>query len=781
MTSILFLGIFTSIFIFGYFVHERDVEGIKEEKEMAKLFLLDIKKEIHALDLQLGLLSKISRKEKSKLISKKRENGVNYGVWKLLPTGGNRDQVGDRGVNNVDAKIRQIVAHKSSKIEGAFLVKEKLFTFVADVANKSQKYGEYIYAYKEYKPIEENLKLLVVIENVSGFHRKALTFSKNKWREVNFNSDIRGAQLASYKMSELQLSLFRKGNGFSQLSIKTPLMVLFLSLAFWAVLGLLVFKVIGQRKKVEELVQEKTMKLEESKAELEKAFSVKEQFLANVSHEVRTPLNLIIGMSDLLQKSDLGFEVKNLVKSINSAGEHLLSIIEEILESSKIDDESFCLDEKACNLPVELERVFSILYPKCRQKKIGFSWFISPHFPERIFADHTRINQVIINLVNNAIKFTETGFIRVVVDYDESDESKVKLLVEDTGSGIPKDKLEVIFDKFTQVDASSSRAKQGVGLGLSIVKTIVDKSQGKLSVKSKLQHGTQFNIELPVKVLSGSSWLKEFRGVVDERDIKSVFVCAADDIELRFLKESINHKNVEVTSTSSGREAQKILLDQADEFDYIFLDICGNDIGGLDVLDSLDLYGEHITVLLPQIHRDTDMERLQARNVQIVIKPYGIKDVFQALGWSRRKVIQEPEVHQDSKKSKKTILVAEDDLDNRLLFDLYLKKTGANVCFANDGAEALKNYESFAPDLLITDLQMPNVDGLTLVRKIRDEEAKSGLQRLPILVLSADAQKVRVEKKLGDMIDGYLTKPILQDDLLNEIEFFLLDQNKQVS
>lgn len=388
--------------------------------------------------------------------------------------------------------------------------------------------------------------------------------------------------------------------------------------------------------------------LDKARAEAIKASHFKSNFLASTSHEIRTPLNSMIGMTDLLEDTNLDAEQKHLVETFKRSGESLLRIVNDILDLSKIEAGELSFEKIEFSLSLLLQDIHSIFKPKAEQK--GLDIKIENNIGENIYliGDPTRTQQILMNLVGNAIKFTSRGYIKIIV---KSKGEKIYFSIIDTGIGIPVEKIKEIFIPYRQAESSTTRKFGGTGLGLSITKKIVRLMGGNIRVTSKLNEGSCFSFHLPVQVKQGQSHLKPSK-----------------------------------------------------ESDHIQMDLS---------------------------------------NVRI--------------------------------------LVTDDVADNRDLIFMFLNKLNPTLLFAKNGIEAIETFKTEDLDLILMDVQMPEMNGLEATKQIRSIEKISGKNRTPIIALTAQAYQKEIDICLEVGCDLHITKPIKKEKLIAEIQKFVIKNKVKVA
>ena len=529
--------------------------------------------------------------------------------------------------------------------------------------------------------------------------------------------------------------------GTVELQYFWPLTVLFLGLIITSLFSFLLFSLINRNIEINQVVVEKTKHLAiESQKALDAAYS-KTRFLANVSHEVRTPLNMIMGMAELLKETELTAKQSEFVDNLRSAGSHLLSLIDDILDMARVDSNEVKFGTEKLNLLKFFQEVALLIAPACQMKGVRFYAYIDPRLPREINTDSRRLRQILINLLNNALKFTESGSVELCIDLISDTTSNrnqyMEIRVRDTGIGIPPAKQEEIFRAFYQVNPSVTRSKGGVGLGLSIVQAIIARFKGHIFVTSREGKGSTFTVHLPLhpegnQTLSDNfSWRKA--------PIKKVLIACDDKKIARTLTRYAAALSVEVIDWNAELQEKHV--------DIIFCDTNKN----------LDIQGQIIFVQPPLLFsafcqsigmQDFNLQSKQLRDAAVQMAP--ILDL----------------------NKEASLLIVDDDIGNRTLMKAYLEGLKLKIRFAANGQEALEMYRQEVPDVLVADLQMPIMDGFTLVNRIRDLENESP-QDMKIMILTADALDETAEQARQLNVDAYLTKPIRKGQFLGTISELL--------
>jgi two-component system sensor histidine kinase/response regulator len=561
---------------------------------------------------------------------------------------------------------------------------------------------------------------------------------------------------------------------------------------------------ITKRKRAEEALRDAHEELAHKNRELEKASQFKSEFLANMSHEIRTPMNSILGMTELCMETELNPEQRHYLNSVYSSAQSLLSLLNDVLDISKIEAGRMELYEAEFNLRTEVGRALKFFGCRAAEKGIELLYYIPPDIPNRFVGDALRLRQVLVNLVGNALKFTERGHVIVRANLeggsggatergngspDSFGECMLHFTVSDTGIGIPPEKQGSIFESFTQADTSISRRYGGSGLGLTISSKIIEIMGGRIWLKSEVGKGTTFHFTIRLRTPEKS----QQAGTNGDGELTGLPVLIADDNETTrmLLQEMLTAWRMDPRTVENGQAALAELNRAATSGEPYALALMDVNMPGVDGFTAVEriqqseVLRDTPVIIVSILQTPKMLERLRELRVDAVFsKPFNSSALLGTIQKVMRKkgapIVQSenedvepaPTIERvciNASPPPLHILLAEDNPMNQEVATIRLKKQGHTVVVAGDGLQAVSAYQKEPFDLILMDVHMPNMDGIEATKRIRKLEEETG-GHIPIVALTASAMKGDRERLQAAGMDEHVAKPIQTQELFDAID-----------
>ena len=525
-----------------------------------------------------------------------------------------------------------------------------------------------------------------------------------------------------------------------------------------------------------EQIEIQNVELNLTRREALKASQIKSEFLANMSHEIRTPLNGIIGFTNLILKTQLTARQMDYISTIKKSSEGLLAIINDVLDFSKIEAGKLVLDKTPMNLRDLVEEVLTMMAPAGQDKGLELVSLVYSDVPPDLIGDPLRLKQIITNLVNNAIKFTNKGsvIVRTMLEEQKQNTVTLKISVTDTGIGMTEDQQQELFRAFTQADTSTTRQYGGTGLGLVISKKLVEHMSGDIGVESFLNQGSTFWFTVKIQTADDSNTIYEMNRLIEKR----VLIFDTHPTARLALSHSMQQWEMAVDEVDDLEILEELAFQANDTqypFDVIVMGVGQDQLESQQVIETIRRLQDHLKLPIVVLINSTDqqtVQRFQLLNVSCLTKPIIsaklhevlINSLFYPNKLNSIASITQNKAPDQNEINHINILAVDDNEANLKLLRTLLEDMGHTVFEAMNGAEAVEQIQINTPDLVFMDIQMPVMDGVEATKTIRSLDERKYLQ-IPIIALTAHALSGEKEALIRAGLNDYLTKPVSEEQL----------------
>lgn len=542
----------------------------------------------------------------------------------------------------------------------------------------------------------------------------------------------------------------------------------------------------SERKYLADRVLERTEELSALNAELERAVRTKDEFLANMSHELRTPLNAILGLSEILLKHkefNENEKHKRAMNTIRESGSHLLNLINDILDLSKIEAGKLDINYEELNVMDIANASINFVRQLAIKKSIDIELEVAPRTPSVFHADSVRIKQILINLLNNAVKFTpQKGKVGLHISID-SKEEVIYFNVWDTGIGMSDENLQKLFKPFTQLSSNLAREYEGTGLGLSLVSKLSEMHGGSVSVESKVGIGSKFIIAIPIR--NQRMQQNVFDTITDRKfnNIQNVLIIEDSPDDANLLAGFLSKFSIIAELFEFEANIEEVLNEK--RYDVVFLDLLLWDKSGWEILNLIKKHPKlsSIPVVVTSVLKERARASAYGADAYLV-KPYSFNTLYESLQRIDLKydkglfLEKQAEGSKTPMENQTLILLAEDNEANLQTLETFLEYGGFSVVVARNGKEAVDTAFEYQPDLILMDIQMPKMDGLEAIRLIKQNNR---FESIPIIALTALAMPGDRERCLSAGANNYVSKPVNFDTLINSMNELLPEDKRKIS